>query len=320
MTDFATLAQLARPTMMPSAPLGAGGVAGWMYGRDKSRQDSYLDQAANSANLAQVLEAQKAAEYTAGAPGRMSNINLGNLSSSDALDAYKQTGLGPSLAEGNLNLQAMDQAGKGQAATQQLLQSLATAETPEEEKAAYEEVVRNYPKFGQIPPDKAKLLANTLLKGATNTPAQAGKERIANIYGDWHRDVAGTNAQGKLDVVALRIKAAAELAQMKVAQPNLYSVLLDANGGDAGKVAQMWLHSKIVASLQQGQTNADTMNALLAGSGKQIPAPTPVVPAPTQTLAPAPKVETSKYKTGAIYVDAKGNKAKWNGTDWEPIR
>lgn len=61
--DYDGLAQIARPQMMPEAPLGAGALAGGRYGRDSARFDSLIDQARGEADMANKVKRQSAAEY-----------------------------------------------------------------------------------------------------------------------------------------------------------------------------------------------------------------------------------------------------------------
>jgi hypothetical protein len=84
--DFFDLARLAKPQMMPNAPVGAGFGAGFDYGQQQQRQDGFIKGAAGLAELRAKMEAAKAEEESAGAPGRLADIGLKNKVSQDALD------------------------------------------------------------------------------------------------------------------------------------------------------------------------------------------------------------------------------------------
>lgn len=76
--DYFSLARLEQPQMMPEAPMGAGALAGMMYGQDKARQDQALQGAQSLAQIRAMLEQQAASENMAGATGRMADITRGN--------------------------------------------------------------------------------------------------------------------------------------------------------------------------------------------------------------------------------------------------
>lgn len=83
--DFFDLARLAKPTMMPNAPIGAGFSSGVDYNQQQQRFDSAMGQATGLAELRAKMEAMDAEEKSMGAPGRRAKIGLGNLEAEDAL-------------------------------------------------------------------------------------------------------------------------------------------------------------------------------------------------------------------------------------------
>src|SRR4051812_40664067 len=96
--DYFSLARLEQPEMMPNAPMGAGALAGMMYGQDKARQDNALQGANGLAQIRAMLEQQKAQETMAGAPGRMAGVEFDNTMAQgrlgtlpDALSAQSDT-------------------------------------------------------------------------------------------------------------------------------------------------------------------------------------------------------------------------------------
>lgn len=88
--DFTNLAKVAAPQMMPNAPLGAGASAGYNYGLDKLRQNDLIAQATQQAQKEAALRASAADEYSAGAPGRMAEINTGNINAQAGQQAAQQ--------------------------------------------------------------------------------------------------------------------------------------------------------------------------------------------------------------------------------------
>lgn len=84
--DYDTLARLQQPQMMPNAPMGAGGMAGMMYYRDKEDQQDTLAKLSQVSDMkAQMLRGEMD-EHNAGAPGRMADIGLKNVMSTGALN------------------------------------------------------------------------------------------------------------------------------------------------------------------------------------------------------------------------------------------
>jgi hypothetical protein len=75
---YTSLANIQRPEMMGNAPVGGGASAGLQYAQQLQRQNATMDQASQFAQLQAIMKAKQADEYSAGAPGRMADIQVGN--------------------------------------------------------------------------------------------------------------------------------------------------------------------------------------------------------------------------------------------------
>lgn len=121
-----------RPQMMPTAP---SIIAGAMYGQDQAQYDQMVKRAMVMAEMKAKMDAQKADEFGAAAPGRMDEIMMKNKIAKDALNdpnslEAPKVSRAEQVAKGKSNI-ARDQMGEASG----YLNAWAGAETPAQKAA-----------------------------------------------------------------------------------------------------------------------------------------------------------------------------------------
>lgn len=302
MVDFATLAQLSKPQMMPNAP---SPIAGLMYGQDMARNDQALAGATQQAELNARMEAMKAEEAAMGQPGRLADINLKNASSQDNLDAYSQGGMGRDLAFGGMENKALEQ----EAQLKKILAPYFNALGGKDEdkaRTAYEELIAKVPKFKNIPFEKMRKTAQAEQYGQTEaSPAQINKVNLEEVKGEnsYAREYLkqqGANTRQERELIMKR-----EVAKLKAVNPSLHNFIFKETGGDLEKTFNMLMGLKAAGAIQMGQNIADQANAILPPDKKMPDARlAPALTSGSSSTATEPKVgnvwQASKDKQGKI--------------------
>ena len=317
MADFISLANAARPQMMPEA---RSPIAGWMYGGDMARHDNLLAQASQQAKQQAMMEAMKAEEASLARPGRLADIERGNVSAQDNLDAYKQFGRDTTMGTAEGKKMSAQEAILGPQT--ESITALATATTPEEIDSAIQLMkAKGHGRIGPInltemPANVAKQLADRIYKSKIETPQLAGKKEIEGIKGDYRLaerafKEAGLNTRQEKDLAARM-----ELNKLKDAQPSLYKMLLDAADQDPIKAYNLFLLSKQVGPLIEANSKAGAARAIL---------PKDKAPPDTEPIqVPNPKAsgnqmkwtkEESEFTKGDIVRNPAGQRAMYGGKD-----
>lgn len=319
MADFSTLAGLAKPTMMPTSPmgLGPGALEGAMYGMDKARQDAFLAEAAKEAKIKAAMEAMKAEEASLAQPGRMADIQLKNASSQDNLDAYNTDGMGRENAFGAVENKGLEQ----EKQMKEFLAPLFNAVGGEDEdkaREAYNMLITKVKKLKNVSFETMRKSMQAEMYGKTKAdPKQINKmeQETLKQEGSLAKEFMkqqGANTRQEKDLITKR-----EIAKLKASNPKLHELLLQKNGGDLDKMFNDLLLLKIAPTMQAGQNQADLANSILPPD-KRVPD----VRAAPGLVSGSSSTAKPKFVHGKIYEDASGNKAKWNGetNSWEPVK
>lgn len=322
MADFSTLAGLAKPTMMPTSPmgLGPGALEGAMYGTDKARQDAFLAEAAKEAKIKAAMEAMKAEEASLAQPGRMADIQLKNASSQDNLDAYNTDGMGRENAFGAIENKGLEQ----EKQMKEFLAPLFNAVGGEDEdkaREAYNMLITKVKKLKNVSFETMRKSMQAEMYGKTKAdPKQINKIDLEEVKGENAYAKEYLKQQGATSRQEKELIMKREIAKLKAVNPSLHNFIFKETGGDLEKTFNMLMGLKAAGAIQLGQNQADQANAILPAD-KQIPNPrlAPALVSGSSSTAPSTK---PKFVHGRIYEDASGNKAKWNGetNSWEPVK
>lgn len=305
MADYLGVANAARPQMMPSAPLGAGGVAGMMYGQDQRRHDELLQQAAAQAEMEAQRKAMEAEEFSLARPGRLAGINLKNAISQDSLDAYNQDGMGRQNAFNEVENKGISQNEEIKKVLAPLFNALG-GKDEQQAKAAYDEIVSNVPRFKSIPYEKMRSQAQARMHGqTTENPAQINKVNLEEVKGEnsYAREYLkqqGANTRQERELIMKR-----EIAKLKAVNPSLHNFIFKETGGDLEKTFNMLMGLKAAGAIQMGQNIADQANAILPPDKKMPDARlAPALTSGSSSTATEPKIgnvwQASKDKQGKI--------------------
>lgn len=279
MNDYLSLANIAKPTMMPSAPEGAGGVAGWMYGSDQARQDELIRKAGGVAQLQAQMEAMKAEELAMGSAGRRDNINLGNLKSANALSNYK---------DGGAELEKAQQGNDLLKALSPYINALG-GDDDDAAQAAYEELKSNYPSFAQVSFDKMRKKAKAIVYGqGLGSPAHAQKKDLEETKGEYKLTTEFMKQQGANTRKERELLVKVEMGKLAKKNPTLFQELLTMSGGDYNAAFEAYLRQKSISVEQQGNATAGQFNAITGPNGPKMPNVQP------------PKVEGGASSTAAV--------------------
>lgn len=312
--NYGTLAQLSRPQMMPAAPDGAGPQAGWMYGMDSARHDQALARAAQMAQMDAAMRAQQAEEFSLAGPGRVANIQAGNI-----------------LAEGNLQ-DAPNRAALGQLDTQaktgRLNREMIEAEKKKLEKYAArylnsdaegkQEIVQEMEADGvkvgrRTPTEIAQAgrmdqLMQSVMKGAVHTPEFEQKRLLEKDKADAAERRTRITTEAKKWVAERSGQLRAQLQKEKpnrLEDPNrviFYKLMGEANGDpEKEKAASEWYQSVSIApqaaraANQPQQFDINPQEGTATPRQPQVPAPVkPPLGGEQKGSIPAAAVE--KYK------------------------
>lgn len=219
--DYGTLAQLTQPRMMENAPMGAGAMAGMMYGQDRNRHEQALEGASAMAMLKAKMDAMKAEEYARGAPGRNATIDVGN-----AMAQGQLTGLPTNLDTQDTEFKSknLDARNKLQGEIRQALGNYASrwvSATDDEKQNLLDEIEAdgngefNGKKLRSMPkPLLDKLMADI---DKTHPSPQVGKERIAQMGVDKAKYTADTAAAARVKAAEIAANIQKMIADKKIA-------------------------------------------------------------------------------------------------------
>ncbi len=312
MADYQSLANIAAPRMMPEAPLGAGAIAGWMYGGDVARQDDLIRKAASLAELDAQLKRQSATETMAGAPGRMDTIGLGNLEASAKLDAFK-TGGGADLAAGDITRKKMEQEQGIRKALEPWFTALA-GDDEQDAKVAYDKLKELMPAFGKVSYEKARSQAKAHYSGQVDSAAQAQKRELKGLDIEGKLKGIQMTNETRLAVAKATNEAKTEWEKIKGEKGSQWKMLEELYPGNPAAQYQAFIYSKIAPILQAGVNQTATTAAILP-PGMPKPNIAPVVPNPTPTVgagkapAAAPKGTMSVDQAVEFLKSKKGDAA-----------
>jgi hypothetical protein len=188
--DYDGLAKIAKPEMMPNAPLGAGGMAGMMYYQDKNRQDGYIEKAGQLAELQARMKAQQADEYSQAAPGRQADIQVNNGMAQGRLQNLpyaQEEQSNTAQAKATTSLTARRQAALD--AINPYANDWAQADTPAKKRAVRQQMIDDKVKIGNKNVEDAdEEQLDAIMKIARgrqeNSPAQAQKMALEKQKGD----------------------------------------------------------------------------------------------------------------------------------------
>ncbi len=320
MDEYMQLAQLMAPKMMGNAPMGAGAMAGLDFANQRNQQQTFLDKAAQMAELKAKMEAQKANDMAADAPLK-------------AMERQKKM-LEMTFASIGPYSNAWD-----------------AAKSPQEKQTILDEISNdpNVPegfrqKIKGAPSDKVDSLFKMARNAQFNTPQYAQKTGVEEVKGNKRIEQAQVkadvdifkamlNATTQKELQASREAAQARLKQMGGTKEGKQTInnLIAEYSKKAAEETITPQESEVLKMLMQQQINVGTATAKMQGDVKaaqgaalNIPgAVAPRVPQAAQVpnkTAPAPATEKPKYVEGKIYVDANGNKAKYVNGKWEPVK
>lgn len=299
MNDYMQLAQLMAPKMMGNAPMGAGAMAGLDFAQQRNEQRTFLDKAAQMAELKAKMESQKAEQMAADAPVK-------------AMERQKKL-LELSFASIGPYSNAWD-----------------AAKSPQEKQVILDEISNdpNVPegfrqKFKGAPTEKVDSLFKMVRNSQFNTPQFAQKTGVEEVKGDKRIEqekIKGANALDRkiLEVMGANNRQEAALKAKKELQDAMIAAKESAASGKPLSTDQL-LAKNIAEMYDDPETQANELMKVKAlqanmqlgskAAGAQavgINVPTPQVPkvAPPST----PKATENKapnFKVGD----------QWNGMD-----
>lgn len=311
--NYLTLANAQRPTMMPNAPIGAGGMAGQMYFNDKAKQDASLEQATGLAAMDAQMRASAADEYSRGAPGRQADIDVSN-----AMSGGKRDNL-PSA----LDKQRIDSETGAQSARATQLEVLRkTVEpyadqwdtaTPPQKEIIRQQMIDDGVKLGkkdvsELSTVQMDQVMKVTRQGAVNSVSHEQKMDLEETKQDaaTQRNAASIESRLKIadDANKIRAKIAGDKNLKNIPDPNKYIFYKLLEQGHTQQEASAWYQSavqavetaKAGARPQQMDINPDNLDNPL--STRQPPRPQPVVPpaGPVGQPAPQPQQGGGKVK------------------------
>lgn len=308
MTDFTTLANIARPQMMGNAP---SPIAGWMYGGDMARHDNLIAQATKQAQQQAMMEAMKAEEASLARPGRLADIERGNAAAQDNLDAYKQFGRDTTMGTAEGKKMSAQEAILGPQT--ESITALATATTPEEVDSALQLMkAKGHGRIGPInltemPANVAKQLAERIYKSKIETPQLAGKKAIEDTKGQYKMLDRIYKEQGLNTRQERQLAARMEMNKLKQSNPNLFSLLKEHFGEDT--------EGALNFLLMREQANALLNNNARAGAARAVLPPEKAPPdvAPLKVAPKEPKKDGTKPESKSTKVVGKAYKDKKTG-------
>ena len=326
--DYATLARLTNNTGIvpggnPAGNIGTAGQAGYL-GDQQRQHEEMMRQATSLAALDAQLKAQQADEYSAGAPGRMANIQTDNALSQGKL------GMLPEL----LRKQQFDATtGVNESGAKAIQSKLdvfvpyanewAQADTKEEK----DDIRKRMKSEGIIDPNRIDMLTDTQLdafmkrvRGASiNTPAQVGKERIETIKGEYGVNKAKLAADARIKASSRAAEIRAEMQRQKLSEdemrhPNehIFKLLMKEAGDDPIQIqaASNWYQSAQinVAAARAGSAPQQTDFNPTTGAITTRP---PVVPKPiTPPITPKAQASQSDISKYHQYIQQAGGDKK----------
>lgn len=283
MTDFSTLANI-RPQMMPEAPVGAGGTAGWMYGRQMADQQNFLAQAAEEAKIKAVMDAMKAEEFAMGRPSRLSEMAL-------------------KKRKADLEAEDLDANGKEDIARKRIMDQLKAADSflhaanKAESDEELESVIRSGKQLGttkvgnrdlaDLPPKAVKEIAKMYVEGSADTRKFEHQKEIETLKGNTKLTTEYMKQLGAKNLAEQKHIQAMMLARLKAEKPTDHTIVLEYAKKHNIEPFEALLKLKTAGIIQQGQNTVDQANAILPPD-KQMPSPR-VAPALT-AKKPVPKI------------------------------
>lgn len=334
-STYQNLINLTTPRMMPEAPVGAGGMAGAMYGSDQARQDDIIRRATQLAQLDAQMRAEQAGEFSQLGPARQAEIAVKN-----AMAQNTQANL-PSItgaATADYQTKALTAGtNKNQAEIDKLkpyAREWNAAKTDEEKEAIRQDMVQSIGKIGtrnlaDVPLDRLDETMKRTFQSEVMTPKQAGQERIENLKGGVKLGVAEITGNARTDSASI-LAAARERVAMAAAQGRkrdivgeMYQTVLDSVGGDRNKAYNIWQNQEMQKTVARAQAmNPPTQYEVQFPKDSMVQARPPVPPKPVQlpeNNEPVPP-PSPKFREGQVYTDAKGNKARYENGKFVPIQ
>lgn len=215
--NFSSLAQLAQPQMMPNTPLGAPSAL-YQYNQDKSRQDSFIQQAASLAQQDAAMRASAADEYGRGAPGRNATIDTNN-----QMAMGKQGSL-PDLLSAQSDTAkagAIKASAAKQAAEQEKLEPWATKAF--QKGANISDIIDDMKSSGitkigardidSVPPEKIQELLKNIHLSQVNSVSQSQKEQLETMKEVAAQERETTRAKAKIEAAGIAAKMRETIAK-----------------------------------------------------------------------------------------------------------
>jgi hypothetical protein len=326
--DYRTLANAAAPGQ---SPLGSGIVDPIGYNRWlnlSNIQQQALQKAMPLADMDAQRQQQAMTEYMAGAPGRMNQTTLANMTAEAGVEGFPRAQARKKLDEELADAKRSAEMADFTKDIGQFGDAYINAQTPEEQEKIRKSVAGQKLRNGYVMgTDPAK--DDLFLYGAGKSRAHAPTVQVKRDIED--KKVAGRMEYLKrkgatdADLVRLRAQMQRDVAQAKANMASKKPLtesqqealdLLEAYPDVEDRLMYRFLKKKAGAGEQKLETGAETAEQFGIPTAK----PEKIVPPPVTKKSPVNTKSESKYKKDAIYEDANGNRAKWNGTSWEPVK
>lgn len=330
--DYRTLADAANPGQFN---LGSGLIdpLGRRRWRNLSNiQQQALQKAMPLADMDAQRQEQAMKEYMAGAPGRMDQATLANMTAAAGVSGFNE-------AQARKKLQEATQDAKLRAELSDYTLDIGKdgdgyiSAKNDEQKEAVRLAAKG--KKVRLPNGKFYEMGTDENQDRAWLTA-AGISRAAKPELQVKRDVEDKKVAGRMeylkrkgatdaDLVRLRAQMQRDLAEAKANMASKKPLtesqqealdLLEAYPDVEDRLMYRFLKKKAGAGEQKLETGAETAEQFGIPTAK----PEKIVPPPVTKKSPVNTKSESKYKKDAIYEDANGNRAKWNGTSWEPIK
>lgn len=334
--DYGTLAQLSSPGQSPLA----GGIVDPLGYRRWSNlaqmQQESLQRAQPLAQMNLEQEQQKNAEFMAGGPGRMDTIKLGNMNAAANLGMFDESQAIKKLESAVKNRDLAAQLADYTKSIGQWGDAYVNAKTDDEKEQVYQSVPKGIKLadgyvFGTDPAkDKTLLfgagkarasLPGVQVKRDTEEMKQAGALARLKTKGISDIEIANIKAQHAQNLQAARL-ANSQNKPLTASQAEAAAVEAVYGDDDEGKIKYWFTKNQTTGATAIAAGKAATVTGATGGNiqvqGPQVAEPP--APNPTATKKPTSMNEAPKFEKGKVYQDAKGNKAKWNGTNWEPVQ
>lgn len=326
--DYRTLANAAAPGQ---SPLGSGIVDPIGYNRWlnlSNIQQQALQKAMPLADMDAQRQEQAMKEYMAGAPGRMNQTTLANMTAEAGVEGFPRAQARKKLDEELADAKRSAEMADFTKDIGQFGDAYINAQTPEEQEKIRKSVAGQKLRNGYVmgtDPAKDDLFLYGAGKSRASAPAVQVKRDVEDKKVAGRMEYLKRKGASDADLVRLRAQMQRDVAEAKANMASKKPLtesqqealdLLEAYPDVEDRLMYRFLKKKAGAGEQKLETSAETAEQFGIPTAK----PEKIVPPPVTKKSPVNTKSESKYKKDAIYEDANGNRAKWNGTSWEPVK